>query len=371
METIRIALVEKNVNFCDALKIFEDYPRKSETSEAQSKTHKTCWNDFSAFVQKKYNLEFVSSVDESHVIAYFNHLKKEGRFSPIIYKRGRKTIVNDKCLSQKLSPRSINNYIATLRFIFSILQKGKYIIENPLTNIELMEKDQEDRDIYSPEEIRMISDKTRGTYLFPIVIVGTCTGLRKGDICKLKWSSVIGSWLHIKKLEKTGNKVDIPIVPALGEYLATLERSGEYVFPELSRLYSSDDCKISTDFKKILNSCGIINRTKVEGRSRGVSTKDIYSLRHTFAYIAGKNRIPFPIVQSVLGHMSPKMTELYMRHANLEDKRNSIEQMSFPFELENVITIQVKDKRSQLKRILERITPSQFSRFRRVIICYA
>ena len=64
-----------------------------------------------------------------------------------------------------------------------------------------------------------------------------------------------------------------------------------------------------------------------EGRSRAVSKKDVHSLRHTFAYLAGCCGIPLPIVQSILGHMSPEMTAHYQEHATRAEKERFLKQM--------------------------------------------
>lgn len=50
-------------------------------------------------------------------------------------------------------------------------------------------------------------------------------------------------------------------------------------------------------------------------------------MRHTFAYLAGVYSVPQPIVQSVLGHMSPEMTALYQKHASREAKAKFMQQM--------------------------------------------
>ena len=52
-----------------------------------------------------------------------------------------------------------------------------------------------------------------------------------------------------------------------------------------------------------------------------------HAMRHTFAYLAGVYSVPQPIVQSVLGHMSPEMTALYQKHASREAKVKFMQQM--------------------------------------------
>lgn len=371
-EQIKMSLVDKSVNFWDAFKMFEDYPRKASQSVAQNNVHQSCWNDFSEFCKATYELEYVSMVEEKHVFGYIKQLKEKGRFSKIVYTRGKKKITNDTRVVQ-LSPRTINNYIAMNNLIFSVLKKLKAVIENPFQNVELLKKTQSDRDIFTPDEIKLLTEKAIDSYLYPIIIVGVCTGLRKGDICNLRWADISNGWINLA-MRKTKHVINIPIIPVLQSYFDTLQRDNIYLFPQLQKQYSVDDAKISKDFKSLLCRCDITNQTQVENRSRTASLKDIHSLRHTFAYFAGINRIPFPIVQSVLGHLSPKMTELYMRHANREDKRQAIDQMVLPFDMTSVPCISsviLRDKHEQFRRILTKINPQQFARFRHILLIYA
>jgi len=93
----------------------------------------------------------------------------------------------------------------------------------------------------------------------------------------------------------------------------------EYVYPALADMYQRDPSKLSYRVTKLLQSLGFKKAVLPEGRSRHVSVLDVHSLRHGFAYFAGKYDVKFVVVQGVLGHMTAKMTELYSAHANRAD----------------------------------------------------
>ena len=90
--------------------------------------------------------------------------------------------------------------------------------------------------------------------------------------------------------------------------------------PEHAKMYQTNPSGISYRFKSFLEDLGIQTTRRVEGRSHAVSIRDVHSLRHTFAYLAGCYQIPLPVVQSILGHMSPEMTRHYQAHADREAK---------------------------------------------------
>ena len=152
-------------------------------------------------------------------------------------------------------------------------------------------------------------------------MVGISTGLRLGDICNLKWSvlDMQKAWINKLVMRKTKREISLPLLPGLYDYLIKLEESESgYVFPFLQEKYERNPSGISKD---ILEFIGIETTQQIEGRQQRVSVKGAHSLRHTFAHLAGIHGIPLPIVQSILGHMSPEMTSMYSNHATAEAKQ--------------------------------------------------
>jgi len=324
-QQIKTRLVNSQINFSEAWLYFINFPRKRHPCEQLKAAYKSVWEDFAAYCTAN-NKNTLADVDEKDAIGYITHLQDKGRVSPIVYERAGKTITNKKT-TLKLSNRAINTYIGTLKLIFKVFKTGKHCMENPFDAIERMAREQNDREAFTPDELRIIGEKSKGTWLYPLFLTGICTGLRKGDICLLKWDQINDGWLEIKRTRKTGAEVQIPILPPLAAYLKTLSRDGKYVFAELATTYLKDSAVITKAVKKFLAVCGIESQRNVDGRSRIASIKDIHSLRHTFAYIAAVNNIPLPIVQGILGHMSPNMTKHYINHARKEEKLKFLAQL--------------------------------------------
>jgi integrase len=57
--------------------------------------------------------------------------------------------------------------------------------------------------------------------------------------------------------------------------------------------------------------------------------KSFHALRHTFVYMAAEAQVPLPIIVSIVGHASPRMTEHYAAHATLEAKKRLLTELSF------------------------------------------
>lgn len=226
----------------------------------------------------------------------------------------------------RLSSETNNNYLQTCKMILNALMDDAGLIGNPFNHIKKVQSQRIDRETFTPEELKLIADKSKGTWIYALFITGVNTGLREGDICTLKWEEVNlkTGWIE-RTMRKTGKSISIPLLPALFDYLKLLPKEGEYCFPELAERYFNKRATIGWHVREFLERIGINTKRKIAGRSRAVSVKDVHSCRHTFAYLAAINGVPFPIVQSVVGHMSPEMTKKYIDHASEQEKRKAFD----------------------------------------------
>jgi integrase len=215
--------------------------------------------------------------------------------------------------------------------VFNLLKEDAGLQSNPFADILKMDVTDETREAFTPEELKLIYDNL-DNFTRPLFMMAVWTGLREGDICTLKWSDIdLEQRLIVRKTRKTGVKVKIPISDQLYDLIISMPHAGdsEYVFPEHARMYLSNSDGVSYRVKKFLEGLGIQTTRIPEGRTRAISVKDLHSCRHTFCYYAGLAGIPISVVQSIVGHMTPAMTEHYSDHATLEDKRRGMKQLSF------------------------------------------
>jgi integrase len=314
---------QKTIKLIDGYETFLKVPRKKKPGKQREKAYRNHFDDFIAFMTDKYpKIAEMNQVTSNQAEEYIYKLQKNGKYNKTTnYKRGNATVVRKKC-SEHIANSTVNDYIMLLKMVFTNLKKRANIQENPFADIPLLARDTEHREAFTPEELKLIGEKSKNTYLYPLFLTGICTGLREGDICTLKCEEVNlkTNWIT-RKQRKTGNTVTIPIMPPLKAYLLTLPMKGDYVFPDLADRYETTSEAIGRDVTKLLESIGIESTREVPGRSRKVSVRDIHSLRHTFAYTSAIAGIPLPVVQSVLGHMDSKMTQMYMNHASGEAKQ--------------------------------------------------
>lgn len=228
----------------------------------------------------------------------------------------------------KVSPATYNAHIKFLRSLFNMLKVKAGLIVNPWTDIRSLEKETQNRENFTPEELSAICSKATGATRYMIGI-GLYTGMRLGDVVGLRWTNIGRDKIEIipLKTRRKGKKLSMPIHPALKVLLAELKkknRDSKYLFPDERAAYQKDTGAITKPFQQFLNDCGIATTEEGNGhRRRAIVRKGFHSLRHSFVSLCAANRVPQVAIQELVGHGSPAMTALYS-HADFEQKQNAI-----------------------------------------------
>lgn len=113
---------------------------------------------------------------------------------------------------------------------------------------------------FTAQELTALIEAARADpFLYPLVVCAACTGMRRGDVCRLRWASVdLRAGVVAVKTAKTGAAVEIPIFQTLREVLETAlaERveGAKYVFPEARRMIETNPDGLTWRFKKLVAS---------------------------------------------------------------------------------------------------------------------
>ncbi len=360
VENFRQELTGGNtVLLSEAYSLYEAKPRPKKAGSERAKQNRRMWEDFIGFMQGNYpDIQTLVEVSKHHAEEYISELRTRGRYiktKKFHAKHFNKEVSYNS--NDLLSPTTANQYLKHCKSVFNWLADDAGLISNPF-NLPLQKATPESREAFTLDELRLIGKNMTG-FVRPIFIIGICSGLSEGDICLLKWSEVHDGWIT-RKRKKTGALLDIPILPPLADFLAEQSQitgDKEYVLPEHAKMYQSNSSGISYRFKSFLENLGISTTKKAEGSNRAVSIKDVHSLRHTFAYMAGVYQIPLPVVQSVLGHMSPEMTKHYQAHADRQAKEKYLLQL--PNFLNSSQVLPVSNSRQKLLEIVESLNENE------------
>ena len=202
-----------------------------------------------------------------------------------------------------LKNASINRILSTLKHMFTKAVDWEMVEADVLKRIRKVKQLREDK------RLRFLSIKeAQGLvsvctdHLRPIVITALNTGMRKGEILKLRWDQVdMQHGFILLEKTKNGERREIPINKSLKTVFHSLRRRIDvaYVFYDEKRLKPYEDIKHS--FTTALSQAKI---------------KDFHfhDLRHTFASHMIMAGIDLVAVKELLGHKDIKMT---LRYAHL------------------------------------------------------
>jgi integrase len=233
-------------------------------------------------------------------------LKKKGLSQPKTDKSGK--IIE----AGPLKDTTCNRTLSTVKHMFSKAVEWEMVEEETLKKI---------RKVKLPKEVgrlRYLSAKEAQTlvsvcdlHLQPVVITALHTGMRKGEILKLKWDNVdMQHGFILLDKTKNGERREVPINNTLRATFNKLprrfvEKEGEkelvpYLFHDPVTLKPYDSVKRS--FKTAV-------------KNAGITDFHFHDLRHTFASLAMMSgKIDIATLSKILGHKTLKMT---MKYAHL------------------------------------------------------
>ncbi len=210
---------------------------------------------------------------------------------------------------KQVSPASVNRELACLSAIFSLAKRSKIVTDNPVMEVRKFQERKLDLRILNIEEAERLIENASG-YLNPILIIALNTGMRRGEILKLRWCDIDFD-MHVISLWNTkgGRARKVPMNTYVEDTLFKLERESEFVF-----INSQTGKPFTTVRKSFITVCD----------DSGIKDLRFHDLRHTAATWMVTAGIDLVTVSEILGHSDIKMTMRYA-HPTPENKRRAVE----------------------------------------------
>jgi integrase len=220
-------------------------------------------------------------------------------------------------LAAAVGPSTFNKHIALIRLIFRTLRKTAKLTCEPFEGIRRKRYSVESRREMTIEELRRVCQSARSE-LRTLLAVGLYSGLRLGDAVTLSWGEVdlikkTITRVPNKTARRNGKAVKIPIHPELAHILEETPESARrgLVHPDLAAKHDRDTSAVSKAVSKHLRANGIDTLRKVAGRKKNAVAVGYHSLRHSFVSLCREAGAPLSVVESIVGHASPAMTQHY------------------------------------------------------------
>ncbi len=155
--------------------------------------------------------------------------------------------------------------------------------------------------------VEQLHNRTASVYLRALLV----TGARREELAALKWDAVDFQWRKLTLADKVDDTRVIPLSPYLAQLLATLPRTGTFVFASTGKAGRLTDARAS--HSQALKSAGIDRLT-------------IHGLRRSFSLLGEAAGAPAGAIAQVMGHKPSATAEGY-RPRSVDALRPYLEQI--------------------------------------------
>lgn len=290
----------ESLHFHSTEDYFTDWKRDKEKAKAKSTTVKYIHtiDSFLKFLGRRAK-QPLSNIGPDDLRQWRNALQADGR-----------------------TPATVNFSLKVVSIAFERARRLGYIPVNPCHGLEPIRDDTDaERDVFTPEQVKALSEAGKGTDWEGAVLLAYFTGLRLGDVAALTWSEVDSTgaqgWFLRRKTVKTKKDVVVPIHPFLRSFLEQRRGVGKApLFPSLHGIKPGGNTGLSTQFKKLMAVAGIQGRVlrKGGGAARQTSSLSFHSLRHSFTSAMANAGIPEEIRMLLTGHSTRRAHKAYTHH---------------------------------------------------------
>jgi integrase len=238
--------------------------------------------------------------------------------------------------NQSYAPKTVSIYTKVLRAAFKQAVLDGYIPNNPFDAISSVSKPKATsathrRRGFTGQEVRMLQDAA--ARLSPdwhtVVVVGSYTGARLRDCCRLRWEDVdmAAHRLVIHQL-KTGRSIEMPLHPDLQAHLENRasvvgDRPAEWITPSLAEMETGGAHGLSRQFAEIMQDAGVSQGKTSQGTRRRQNERGFHSLRHTFISALASADVSSELRMKLSGHADLKSHSGYT-HTEFEQLAGAV-----------------------------------------------
>ncbi len=218
--------------------------------------------------------------------------------------------------NQKLSKRSINRKISTLKSFYNFLLRISEIKTSPLEGISMLKFYVEKQIPFSEEEMKhllLILEEAQVELLDKLIIeVLYQTGMRRAELCNLPLENVNFSRNEIVVIGKGNKERIVPISPELSKVLKIYHLEYRKPTAEAEKYFF-----VSSKGKKITEKFVYLMVTSYLSQVSLKEKKSPHILRHSFATHVLNGGAEISKVKKIMGHASLASTQVYT-NANIE-----------------------------------------------------
>jgi integrase len=203
---------------------------------------------------------------------------------------------------RRATPHQANHFLKVMRHLFAWAKEAQHIESDPTEGVSFAKAETEGHATWTVEEIRRFEAHWPiGTRQRLAMAVLLYTGLRRGDAVRLGRQHIRDGWIALPKTEKTGERIDMPLAPALADIVA--------------RSPTGDLALISTETGAPRAKAGFGNWFREACDAAGVPGS-AHGLRKALATLAAEGEATEAELEALFGWRDRQTSTIYTRAAS-------------------------------------------------------
>lgn len=234
-------------------------------------------------------------------------------------------------LEEGLSPNTIRKHHVLLSSAIGVAVKQDMLAKNVVQLVSPPPERPPQHRFYTPEQLQKLFALTAGRSMEPVVKLAGYLGMRRSEICGLKWEHVdlAEKVIYICEARTAANGIAVDKGPKSPSSVRRLSFAGnEDLCNMLQRMYQQF-MREKSRYGDLFNPCGYVvthshgkpyapdylsgHFTKII-RQSGLPPCTLHGLRHSFASIANSQRVSMFSICKALGHSSTTITSRVYMH---------------------------------------------------------
>ena len=230
---------------------------------------------------------------------------------------------------KELSPNTVIKHHNLLTNTLNAAERQEYITKNPMRAVSPPKKRQREAKFYTPEQLGILLAKAVGTRLELPVYICAYLGLRRGELCGLRWSDVDlehqtitientrtqAGKKEIEKGTKTASSTRTLYLPdTLCDMLKTAKEHRQECKSAYKNVYDDNDYVVVMEDGKPFRPNYLSELFGKFLADNNLPKIVLHELRHTFASLSNQAGIPAYNIGKALGHSTPATTQKIYTH---------------------------------------------------------